>query len=132
MIRPREPYGPLWKQPVQKSASRRCAIDLLQARFWTACQVSEQMNHRRGLRRGSSYYCVIKREFHKKDNPRVAGAELGRWFDGVWQSTRDYAAPRVPGEPRGRSWDGILETGKSTSPARAEGEKRLRSATRNP
>ena len=78
------------------------------------------------------YYCVIKREFHKRDNPRVVGAELERWFDGVWQSTRDYAAPRVPGEPRGRSWDGILETGNPTLPARAEGEKRLRSATRNP
>jgi hypothetical protein len=80
----------------------------------------------------SYYYCVIKRECHKKGNLRVGGAELERWFDGVWQSTRDYAAPSVPGEPRGRSWGGILEAGRSTSPARAEGEKRLRSATRNP
>jgi hypothetical protein len=26
------------------------------------------------------YYCVIKMELHKKDNPRVVGAEPVRWF----------------------------------------------------
>ena len=29
------------------------AIVFPQARFWTACQLSEQTNHRHGLRRGS-------------------------------------------------------------------------------
>ena len=26
------------------------------------------------------YYCVTRMELHKKDNPRVVGAELVRWF----------------------------------------------------
>ena|SRR5215469_531285 len=60
------------------------------------------------------YYCVIKKEPHKKDNSRVAEAEPWQCFAEGWRWTKDYAAPRAPGEPRGWNWGGISTTGRST------------------
>ena len=68
---------------------------------------------------GGYSYCAcsrlhIKRELHKKDNPRVVGAAPVQWFGEGWRWTRGYAAPRALGESRGRNWRGIAGTGKST------------------